>query len=114
MNQREAQLWVDELLSGEHEQGRDVLEDNEGRKCCLGVLCRAAMKDGVELHIERQSVSMTYDGHTTDPPERVRRWIGLKSEDPNLVGDSAMKRNDIMGQSFEEIADAVQREAGLR
>jgi len=45
--------WVAALRSGEYVQGRNLLEwrDAGGRvsNCCLGVLCRLAIADGVPL-----------------------------------------------------------------
>lgn len=31
--------WIDALRSGQFLQARGVLEDDDGSKCCLGVLC---------------------------------------------------------------------------
>lgn len=31
--------WIEALRSGNYQQGRGTLKDEEGRFCCLGVLC---------------------------------------------------------------------------
>lgn len=56
MNQEVKDLWTTALLSGEYEQGHFVLEDSEGKLCCLGVLCAEAVKLGI---IERREVGGT-------------------------------------------------------
>lgn len=38
MDKKLKKKWVEALLSGEYEQGAGCLED-EGKYCCLGVLC---------------------------------------------------------------------------
>ena len=78
------QMWVDALRSGEFEQADGQLRD-DGRYCCLGVLC--------ELHRRytntgRWLATSTYQpapralGASADLPEGVQEWAGLESEDP--------------------------------
>ena len=43
-----AKKWVAKLRSGEYEQGKGYLND-DGKMCCLGVLCEVAIEDGLAL-----------------------------------------------------------------
>lgn len=113
MNRENATKWVAALRSGDYEQGRSALNYN-GRYCCLGVACEVAIEAGVA--VRRQEFwngEVRYDNENSALPRRVREWLSAEADDPLLNGHAAIHRNDPLGQSFEEIAQAIEVEAGL-
>lgn len=121
MNQRNLQLWLDALRSGEYEQGKGYL-NKDGKLCCLGVLCEVAIADGVDLVKEPESDLPTvigYSGCVTSPPGNVRTWLtgeegwqDIPRPMVDLNGDmertNVVRLNDSMGWTFERIADALE------
>lgn len=123
-----ARKWVQALRSGEYKQGTGVLHaeraDGTHEFCCLGVACDLAVKDGVEMSIERE-VDIERGGHTifydTDGgvlPRAVSNWLGLSDKhlagNPNLPSEDLQSLsilNDQRGYGFEEIAYAIERDA---
>lgn len=134
MDARIKSLWVDALRSGEYEQGEGVLAE-DGRYCCLGVLCEVAIKDGVPLKRVDQGehymstlygVGINLESHIL--PSVVTDWAGLNSDNPLVsvvvfAGDeedidvwltynegmSLAEFNDNYG-TFEDIADQIESE----
>ena len=99
-------LWIKGLLSGEYTQGRNRLEQN-GKFCCLGVLCDIAAKHGIvtrKLNVPRDIVY--YDGQKGALPLTVVKWADLPESDPHVAGDRLSAWND-GGTSFAEIADFI-------
>lgn len=85
-------LWVQALESGEHEQGYGFLETVSGldglvRRCCLGVLCRVAMADGLGLELVQDQIihpggveggsqlAVKFNNHGTSAPLVVVDWL---------------------------------------
>jgi hypothetical protein len=111
-------LWIEALESGEYEQGTGLLEYvEEGsevtRRCCLGVLCRVAVNNGLDLpqtRLQRRNssevmVSLTgFGGNmvTGALPNEVYQWMpGLRK---SLVEIGLINMNDSQGKTFVEIA----------
>lgn len=105
-----ARQWVAALRSGEYEQWRGALR-NEDRYCCLGVACDVYAKATGEGE---------WDGHdfiVPDPsvpgllPGAVREWLGLAVGNKGWMqkGLSLTARNDA-GATFAEIADLIESE----
>jgi hypothetical protein len=130
--------WVKDLRSGEFEQGTSYLEkvdDGVSRLCCLGVLCRQAVKAGIIPEPELHSSSYYYLDDDTDHegvtgesfnqrhalPRKVAEWAGVPygSSGGDVViepggdvdeGDfTAIAANDGVGMSFAEIADLIEK-----
>lgn len=111
--------WVNDLRSGEFEQGMGTLECN-GKFCCLGVLASQAVKAGV---CERFGVRFDVQygtagwaqGGTLAPA--ICDWAGVDSNprvgaNP-LVGDEGTgltDYNDVRGYTFAQIADLIEAE----
>jgi len=96
-------LWTDALRSGEYKQRALLLHMND-RFCCLGVLCDLAIKQGLDVDMDRtQSNIFSYDGLDNVLPLSVIRWSGLDSN-----GESLAALND-GGASFSEIADVIEQ-----
>ena len=84
--------WADVLESGRYAKGTGVLHELEGeemdlgkdRFCCLGVLCRMAVEEGVEVETENMydsanpgNVVMGYAEETGMLPRKIREWAGI-------------------------------------
>jgi hypothetical protein len=112
--------WVEALESDEYEQGTGYLEfeeDNTVYHCCLGVLCRVAMADGLTVDTAqtptvRGTRSQTgsasrFAGSLTSAPQVVLDWL-LSQED--LLNDVMLdqnvliRMNDILDRDFRQIA----------
>jgi hypothetical protein len=134
--------WLKDLRSGEFIQGPSYLErvyDGDTRKlCCLGVLCRQAVRAGAIPAPELHSGSYFYlddeydhEGRVTGQsfnqrhslPRNVAEWAGVPYESNQVGGDiviepaqgeddvdfTAIHANDISDMSFPEIADLIEK-----
>jgi len=74
-------LWVEALLSGEYQQGVNTLKTNDGKFCCLGVLCDLhAKQTGTEWAENKLSENkFNYFGSSCTLPTEVYTWAGVKS-----------------------------------
>lgn len=131
-NKENLRKVVAALRSGNYQQGNGALEykDENGvtRNCCLGVACRVALDNGVELTVVYRTNELlegdenTYQKigfrggsswHETNfMPPNVVKWLGLNHENPQLKsieqkGDfqAASRWNDMYDADFDEIAD---------
>jgi hypothetical protein len=87
---------LDALRSGEHEQGKDVLHQFDGPKCCLGVIFHVLAVEAGTGEWERGSEGYvaTYKGDTiTNPngreihlPDNFCEEFGISSTGSYLVG----------------------------
>lgn len=121
MNPEVKAEWLAALRSGEFEQGKNRLA-NDGKYCCLGVLCELAVRAGVaEKWVQHPDGAMKY-GHrnATDYsdkesgvlPYSVQRWANMPDNNPDVfLGNDAPYNlaalNDD-GRSFDYIADAIE------
>lgn len=121
--------WVNALRSGEFKQATDLLARNvngELNFCCLGVACETALTNGVEMTVEVDDFSKTYDHHGSLLPHAVIEWLGL-SDKPTVAWESVPDEverymsgygthvslnslNDRANATFEQIADAIEKE----
>jgi hypothetical protein len=111
MDEQVKKLWIEALRSGEYRQTKGVLRrlNNVGYShCCLGVLC--------DLHAKKFKGQWT-DGNTYETkghessaflPGPVWWWAGLNGDSPLADGITLARMND-SGQSFEEIAEVIER-----
>lgn len=130
--------WVRALRSGKFPQTQGTLckIDEKGNAigyCCLGVLCELAVKDGVEITVEKKPVSrhVKYGLETGHLPLAVMQWAGLTEQNPiikpgvsmsnepcdvcgEVHGDrvqgslTASSANDDAKLNFDQIADLIQ------
>jgi hypothetical protein len=116
--------WVGALRSGGYKQGRRRLADNDGKFCCLGVLCELATEAGV-LDKETSDQFGPIYRSTSDPgdwdrnilPQAVVDWAELESPRPMVAlgADSTLVSpmgsldflNDT-GKKFDEIAGLIE------
>jgi hypothetical protein len=87
-----AERWAAALESGDYKQGigqlTSVTPDGD-RDCCLGVLCKLAIEDGVPISSSSQSppsheddgviYGVIYDESATLLPHMVMQWAGMKT-----------------------------------
>lgn len=127
---RNRKAWVEALRSGKYKQTKGKLKSRNGAYCCLGVLCEVAevprLFSGGEynygdLDAIRDDRWMDYSA--TALPPVAQDWLGVSTSDPMLAkpvtvkdnyGDeievtNLISLNDDHGWSFEQIADAVEK-----
>lgn len=116
--------WIEALRSGKYAQTKDVLRNEEGF-CCLGVLCDVVKEDlGIDWDPREQNDARQFAGDGGVLPVAVRRfvWDGdvlptcqenpyINLENGRRLQASAL--NDEMDYTFEEIADAIERDPSL-
>lgn len=126
-NTENMRKYIDALRSGEYTQGRNKLEkivDGATRHCCLGVACRVALANGVEMNItpfvdsgSDASTKTAFDDDTAFLPVKVIDWLGLigiDANNPTLITaegteNTATVLNDEGLFTFEQIADCFER-----
>lgn len=120
-------MWIDNLINGNYEQGKDCLKD-EDKYCCLGVLC--------DLYIKEHNLSWNSDpiknrkysifNCVSTLPVEVADWAGISREnnlspfmegvDPkvsiNLEDITLAELNDKGDENstFENIAKIIQEQ----
>lgn len=109
MNQEVKKKWIEDLRSGEYEQGHGSLNQKNKYFCCLGVLC--------DIH-SKETGTPWVDGGYGDLykymesggilPREVRDWAGLSSYNPVVCGRTLSSLNDRDLAPFEEIADLIE------
>jgi hypothetical protein len=108
-----AARWVAALRSGEYKQTRGKLRRTDSF-CCLGVLCDVYRKDVGGSWVDREAhayfAATDFDASPFCAPLSVERWAGLTDADTSKYADTM---NDENRESFAEIADAIERDAGL-
>lgn len=114
MNKQVLNLWVNALRSGEYEQGQGALF-YENTYCCLGVLCDLAIKNGVDVLVEKnEDYTHNFDGQNHYPPKNVLDWAGLDKKDPDVIHDGNVRSvallNDEYDLSFSDIANLIEKE----
>lgn len=110
MNEEIKTRWIEALRSGEYEQGHGNLK-NDGKFCCLGVLCELAVQDGVIERKDYEGEPSIYAEMDAVLPTRVRRWAGLFDSNPDVLWDGRIDTiahvNDCE-VSFETIATIIE------
>jgi hypothetical protein len=104
-------MWIKALLSGEYKQGRHALLE-DGRYCCLGVLCELAKQDGVRVSKKPGRGSDTrvaFGGRYGYLPAAVVQWSGLPNGTGSIGADLSLADCNDTGQSFKRIADIIEK-----
>lgn len=112
-NKERLRLWTDALRSGKYQQATGKLKGDEGY-CCLGVACMVAVENGLSLDLEDEFSS----AKNLNLPVAVGEWFGLFDipDDPVIGIDEydgvvyATQANDDLLWSFDQIADAIDKE----
>lgn len=133
-NTENMRKFVEALRSGEFTQGIGWLERTDKptgvtKNCCLGVACRVAYRNGVELNpLTNFRELVEFDGTSDYMPALVSEWLGLEAKtendnstpsgawmgNPKLLTEDgteclATELNDSHMYSFSQIADAFER-----
>lgn len=111
MNKEVKRAWVEALRSGEYKQCTGRLRREDGY-CCLGVLCDLYKKDHQDSNWEGNYFFLFHGEHTDTAmsylPEKVIKWAGLSSENPQYDGDGTLSGLNDEGATFDEIADVIE------
>lgn len=113
--------WLEELVSDRHVQGKGLLHDAEGKKCCLGVACFIAKDElGLTVRLEKDGTTdqaYLYEEHDNTLPNIVTSWLGLHNggggtqESLRAIGPEpspALYELNDDGWSFRQIAKHIQ------
>lgn len=107
--------WVSALRSGKYKQGKEQLKKLNGQPkfCCLGVLCDLHAKaTGKQWRDNKDEHTGYYLHEYGELPEQVKKWAGLESSNPTLIGKgeykSAAGLND-SGKRFITIANLIEQ-----
>jgi len=93
MNHERALLLAEALESGQYKQGYGHLEthpegdDNTPRLCCLGVACRVAQDNGLEIDVKVKDHVVFFDGWDGVLPDAVKYWFGFDDCNGAFVND---------------------------
>ncbi len=105
MNQEIKNKWIAALKSGEYQQGTGFLKQ-DGKFCCLGVLCDIHAKETGNLF----NTLGKYLGENRILPKEVVNWSGISSASGRReYSNSLWELNDIDGFSFSQIADIIEK-----
>lgn len=124
MNPEIRDLWIAELESGKHNQGRGFLHriDSSGleERCCLGVLCKLAVEAGViGPPIDRPESGCTIFGYGSGDevtanfgvlPYEVKQWAGITWDNGTYGEDATLSAQNDRGWTFEQIAQVIREE----
>jgi hypothetical protein len=105
--------WVAALRSGEFEQAKGSLKDDDGY-CCLGVLCELYRRKFGGRWERNIGGGFEYLGMVGLLPSMVVVWAGLMDKSPTAKkGGAEVSLTDMndQGADFSKIADLI--EAGL-
>lgn len=114
MNPEIKRRWVEALRSGRYEQGYGKLSQN-GKFCCLGVLCEIAVQDGIigvrDINDDTLFYGNNHEGSATVLPHTVREWAGLGERGVLIPSKqrSLVEINDHR-TPFSRIADIIEEE----
>lgn len=100
MNQALKAKWVEALRSGQYQQARKKLKDEQtGAMCCLGVLREVITPGSVEKNDEDEYL-----------PQRMRLSATLTWSQQNQLAqmNDGNRCSDIRQHSFAEIADWIE------
>lgn len=121
-NKENIQKWVDALRSGLYPQGYNYLEQN-GKFCCLGVACRVAIADGLNLStankddivgFEDANIADGDDYNFSTLPAKVSKWLGINNSNPGVATDTEFGKvgltilNDSQRFDFDAIAQFIE------
>lgn len=116
MYQHIAKIWADALAGGRFTQGSRYLtsKNNAGVQgdCCLGVLCKLALADGVPLTVGPhadggESTATAYDRSPCILPGSVIQWAGMSSGSGRLASGIELTFLNDHGLNFKGIAEIV-------
>lgn len=103
MSQEIKTKWIEALRSGEYKQGKDILKNENGAYCCLGVLQMCVQG---EVEMERDGVPAAMLSRDfckiLDPEFDTDTFV------PKLAHELADLNDE--GKTFEYLADFIEKE----
>ena len=108
--------WTTRLRSGEYRQIKGKLRNKENGRCCLGIACDIAVKNGVGIwdntHFLPEGHGEFASIYQSVLPDKVLKLFGLPiitqfSSVVAIPGTTLAALNDA-GASFEKIADIIE------
>lgn len=111
--------WVVALRSGKYKQGRDALNKNDRKFCCLGVACEVLIERGYKIekifencgHPTKRGRLVSYGDECEALPAAAQHALGLADSmgdyDNGLRHTSLAQLND-QGRRFATIADIIE------
>lgn len=119
MDQEVKKVWVERLRSG-LPQGRQALNYNDEKFCCLGVLCEIGVERGILTRVEnvddmqdlvgyKENSDHSGTAYTHGLPVTWARQLGLSDLGHRKQGPALSTLND-KGIKFAEIADIIEEE----
>lgn len=126
MNQEIKKQWLADLRDGTRTQGHGYLRDEDGRQCCLDVLCEQAVRAGIigpPVLVNNGGTRIyqyedKYGNHDIHYlPSVVAEWAGLTNRNCSMETNPVVMTeegkthladlNDAKYATFEEIAYAI-------
>ncbi len=117
---KNAKAWVEALESGKFKQTRGKLTKISTRGllsyCCLGVACELYRQAHIKTIIDdKKHIGVrAYDGELNMLPERVQKWLGIRTNNGAYVTDKGIgdliDDNDSRCLSFKKIAAIIRLE----
>lgn len=117
MKKQVMKKWVTALRSGKYKQGKEYLCD-DGKYCCLGVLCDIYNKERVKskkrsiIEEDKDANYIRFDGQWEVLPESVMEWAGMESATGALslrdIDTSLAEMND-NGKKFSTLANTIEK-----
>ncbi len=99
------EAWLKALRSGEYEQTKHTLRNDQNQFCCLGVLCEI-LKDECDLKIEVDNVNIIfYNEAYSKLPEDIIDRTRINYDLQNKL----IKLNDNEDKNFNEIANWIEK-----
>ena len=114
MNERIKFLWVEALESGDYIQAKSALHE-DGRYCCLGVLCELYIQEHSDCEWKPSHTpgAMSFMNQTAILPNKVWTWAELDGCNPGVIINDELfplaNHNDC-GASFPEIAKVIREQ----
>lgn len=104
---------MEALRSGKFQQTQFYLENN-GKYCCLGVLCKLAADEGIVEQKANMLGPARFSGSVGFLPFKVMEWSGIKTnfglfKSENGFCNSLQSLNDTKKVSFDKIADIIEQ-----
>ena len=108
MNEQVKQKWLSALRSGDYQQTRSYLRNEDGF-CCLGVLCDLYGKEhNVEWKLVDAGIYYEFQDKKAILPLSVIEWAGVEDDNPEICETPLSRLND-NGSTFNEIADLIEK-----
>ena len=104
------QKWLSALRSGDYQQTRSYLRNEDGF-CCLGVLCDLYGKEhNVEWNLANSGINYEFQDEPECLPPSVVEWAGVVGTDPVIGnGEAFLSQLNDTGYTFNEIADLIEK-----